>query len=228
MYRKALTGGRCSHTVASGIVTLLMLVLWGCGQDGQPPARSQRPPGPYRYEAQFSKLALRGWELFPRQRWSVHENVLTVMGGEDPSAVTSGYPGGMETVGDVKVDVHTRWQEGATTSAYGVVCRWTNQGNYRFVINAGGSFAVLREGGVREMPPVRYLHDWTPHEAVRLKGENRLRTVFEGPRLTFTINATPVATVEDTTFSQGVVGLTVEGSQRVDFTSFIVEELPNR
>ena len=210
-----------------GLVVLLFLT-WGCGQDTQPSVRPHSPPSPYRYEARFSESALIEWATFPRSGWIMHDSVLTMTGGITAQGVTSGYPDGMKSVHNARIVVDTDWQEGASIFSYGVVCRWTNQGNYRFVINAAGNFAILREQGATQMgrPIVEPLQDWIPHEAIHRKGKNHLKVLLDGPQLTFTVNGTTVATANDDRFSNGVVGLVVEGSQRVDFDRLIVEELP--
>jgi hypothetical protein len=157
----------------------------------------------------------------------VHDNVLTMTGGITAQGVTSGYPGGMNSLHNARITVNTNWREGSPAFPYGVVCRWTNQGNYRFVLNATGSFAILREQGAIQtgQSTVDPLQDWTPHEAIRRKGENYLQILLDSPQLTLIINGMTVAAVSDTSFLNGVVGLVVEGSQRVDFDKFIVEEL---
>ena len=55
------------------------------------------------------------------------------------------------------------------------------------------------------------LVDWTRSEAIKPYGVNQLEVLAQGSHFTFTINGQVVSEVDDDHFSQGLVGLAIEG-----------------
>ena len=53
--------------------------------------------------------------------------------------------------------------------------------------------------------------DWTKSNAIKPNGVNQLDVLARGSHFIFTINGQVVSEVDDDTFSQGMVGLMIEG-----------------
>jgi hypothetical protein len=93
-------------------------------------------------------------------------------------------------------------------SGWGLIFRiQDNQNQYSFRMADSGYFAVsVQKGGQWSN-----LVDWTKTDAIKPHGVNQFEVLARGSHFTFTINGQVVIEVDDDTFSQGLVGLMIEG-----------------
>lgn len=93
-------------------------------------------------------------------------------------------------------------------SAWGVIFRvQDNQNHYSFRMTDSQSFAV----SVQKEGQWSNLVDWTNTDTIKPNGVNQLGVLALGTHLTFAINGQVVSEVDDDHFSQGLVGLAIEG-----------------
>jgi len=97
---------------------------------------------------------------------------------------------------------------GGTDSGWGLIFRiQDNQNQYSFRMTDSQSFAIsVQKGGQWSN-----LVDWTKTDAIKPNGVNQLEVLARGTHFIFTINGRVVSEVDDDHFSQGVVGLAIEG-----------------
>jgi hypothetical protein len=93
-------------------------------------------------------------------------------------------------------------------SAWGIIFRiQDNQNQYSFRMADSGYFAVsIQKGGQWSN-----LVDWTKTDAIKPYGVNQFEVLARGSHFIFTINGQDVSEVDDHSFSQGLVGLMIEG-----------------
>jgi len=114
-------------------------------------------------------------------------------------------------------------------NAYGVMCRVQPEGDgYALRISGDGFYAIHRVmDGEFEA-----LADWDASDAIK-EGDatNHIRAVCDGPNLILFVNGELLTSVEDTTFSEGDIGLTAttfeDEATRVHFDNLAVFEPPN-
>lgn len=106
---------------------------------------------------------------------------------------------------DFVLEVEARQMSGALESSYGVLLRYIDDGNfYRFDLTGDGYYAVSK----LEYGEWVTLVDWQESAHVKVRGEvNRIRVVCQGPRMTLYVNGGELASVEDSSFERGDVGL---------------------
>jgi len=93
-------------------------------------------------------------------------------------------------------------------SAWGVIFRvQDNQNHYSFRMTDSQSFAV----SVQKEGQWSNIVDWTRTDTIKPNGVNQLEVLARGTHFTFTINGQVVSEVDDNHFSQGLVGLAIEG-----------------
>jgi len=95
-----------------------------------------------------------------------------------------------------------------TGSGWGVIFRiQDNQNQYSFRMTDSQHFAI----SIQKNGDWSNLVDWTKTDAIKPNGVNQLEAFARGSNFTFTINGKIVSEVNDDTFSQGLVGLAIEG-----------------
>lgn len=110
-------------------------------------------------------------------------------------------------------------------NAYGVMCRvQPNDDGYLLRVSGDGYYAItfIDDG------EFNYLVDWATSPHVNQgNATNQLRAVCDGPRLALYVNEMLVAEVEDTTFTDGEIGLTAtsyeEEMTEVHFDDLVVK-----
>ena len=91
---------------------------------------------------------------------------------------------------------------------WGVIFRiQDNQNYYSFRMTDSQSFAV----SVQIDSQWSNLVEWTRIEVIKPYGVNQLEVLARGPHFTFTINGQVVSEIDDDHFSQGLVGVAIEG-----------------
>ncbi len=93
-------------------------------------------------------------------------------------------------------------------SGWGAIFRiQDNQNYYSFRVTDSQFFGV----SVQKESQWLTLVDWTKTDAIKPNGVNQLEVLARGTHFTFTINGQVVSEVDDEHFSQGLVGLAIEG-----------------
>lgn len=93
-------------------------------------------------------------------------------------------------------------------SAWGMIFRvQDNQNHYSFLMTDSQSFAV----SVQKDGQWSNLVEWTKTDAIKPNGVNQLEAIARGTHFTFTINGQIVSEIDDDHFSDGLVGLAIEG-----------------
>jgi len=93
-------------------------------------------------------------------------------------------------------------------SGWGIIFRiQDNLNQYSFRMTDSQYFAVT----VQKNGQWSNLVDWTKTDAIKPYGVNQFEVLARGSHFTFTINGQVVSEVDDNAFSQGLVGLVIEG-----------------
>jgi len=107
---------------------------------------------------------------------------------------------------DFILDVDAMQIEGSDNNHYGVIVRYTDEKNfYRLDISGDGYYSIQRyKDGAWEV-----LINWPESAAIKQGATtNHLRVIAEGPKLTWVVNGTTVAQIEDADILAGDIGLT--------------------
>lgn len=112
---------------------------------------------------------------------------------------------------NVKFDVDTAYLAGPINNEFGVICRYSQQGEahsfYFFVISSDGYYALGKVS--QNKRTILDPEDYAPSSAIRL-GEadtNHLTATCDGSQMSFAVNGTPVGAFEDAELTHGDVGL---------------------
>jgi len=133
------------------------------------------------------------------------------------------FPGG-KTYGDFRLDVDAGLTGGDAKNGYGVYVRGASAQNdplglfYRFEVYGDGYFYIykgsLDTNGNLQVQPIAQSQQ--PSNAVNLKGQmNHLTIIAQGPKLTWIINGTTVATITDDSYKSGTMALFVSNVANV-------------
>jgi hypothetical protein len=176
------------------------------------------------YVARFNdESEISTWLKGSQGTWIIEDGRLIVSGG-----ITGGIMlilPNAEFGDDYVIWVDTEWISGASSFGYGLHFAQTSDTGYAFEISADGSFSVARwDGGTFRDNPAIVLHDWERHSSIVRKGKNRLRIDVIGSTLTLYINSIEVASIVDSTYSGGRVGIGVAELQQVAFDNLSIAE----
>jgi hypothetical protein len=131
-----------------------------------------------------------------------------------------------ENFSDVSIEVDATKHSGTDNNDFGIICRLVDDSNFYFLIVSSDGYQVI---GKYQNGQAEYLssEQMQPSEAV-LQGSatNHLRGDCVGSTLSLYVNGQQVATVTDTAFTSGDVGLTVgtfeDPNAAVIFDNFVV------
>ena len=183
-----------------------------------PPAPAPAPAWRAVFEERFATNE-RGWPDDRNGTGAFAGGAYRLSGRAPGRFVAIGAPLG-RAVRDVTVKGTFRKSGGPPGGGYGLILRdqgpdprdGLSQGGRYYVFEAGdrGEFGIWR----REVTRWVELIPWTASPAVRPdRGRNELAVEAVGPRFTFLINGTRVASVEDPALGQGGVGLYLGGDR---------------
>ena len=120
---------------------------------------------------------------------------------------------------DQSVEIDVTQLGGDQRASAALICRASDDGEYQFLINPKGQYAIGKVTGGRW----KALMDWKDHRALK-KGQmrtNRIRADLIGDRLTLYVNGTKVREVRDAEFGGGYVRLAVgSGEDRLATYAF--------
>jgi len=150
---------------------------------------------PSKYFAALNQVIADG-----RYRWEAQVTIPNSM----TTAWLMGYP-----VSDFHLVVNCKHISGSKAgSGWGVIFRvQDNQNYYWFRMTDSQFFGV----SVQKDSQWQNLVDWTRTDTIKPNGVNQLEVIARGAHFTFLINGQIVNEVDDSHFSQGLVGLAIEG-----------------
>jgi len=129
---------------------------------------------------------------------------------------------------DVSIEVDAVKTGGPDNNDFGVICRFVDDDNFYFFLLASDGFQVI---GKYENGEAIFLsaEKMQPSDEVNQGTEtNHLRADCAGPSLTLFANGTQVASVTDTSFTHGDIGLMAgtfdEPNVTIAFDNFVVRE----
>lgn len=202
------------HLIISLILISLAVSLAGCSDSGKGVLLQDRFGNP------DDNWGVESQEAFDRG-YQDGEYFIEVY---EPNWLTWARP--EERFDDVDIEADLQWVSGARDGHFGVLCRYRPEDSfYYFAITDDGYYGILRVSeGVSE---VISGDGFLPSTAILTGGEtNVLRAVCRGEQLTMFVNGEEVATVTDTAFLKGDVGLAVgsgpQGAIRVHFDNLTV------
>ena len=126
--------------------------------------------------------------------------------------------------GDVRVEADVTRLNGPEENRAGVICRYNNGNYYFFIISTDGFYGVGKF--VNGQAILVGQESMVPTDAILKDGVNHLRADCVGNALTFYVNFTQVATVQDADLVAGDIGLLAgafnEPGVDVLFQNFVV------
>ena len=190
---------RTTHLLAS---FLFLAILASCSPSSNPSLPAANP-GEVLYQEEFEDNAS-GWD-----RIANDNGIMDYDGGGYRFLVSSpGYnlwttPD--RNFGDVRVEVDVFRLAGPDENRMGLICRYQNGDYYFFIISNDGYYALGKYIGGQTL--LLGQTEMQSSEFVQQGAVNHLRADCNGDTLTFYVNFNQVASVQDTDFANGDVGL---------------------
>lgn len=183
-----------------------------------PPSLSLTPPGPplFPNAVQAPKPLYEDDFSNPKSGWSVASNVNEERfhdGGQYAILVKADNFFSFSLLerifDDFALEVEATQVGGPNNNSYGVCVRFNERGFYRFNISGDGLFSIGKYlVGQRPGEEWVLLTDWLPSKAIKPGPQtNHIKVICQGQKLSFHVNGEHLASVEDSSFSQGWLGL---------------------
>ena len=136
--------------------------------------------------------------------WYENEDVKIINGRyEFSNKDISEYTWMNDTMEDGSLEADATWLGDEESLGYGLVFRLVDAQNfYFFWLTGDGRYTVGKVVTDHAIP----IKQWTYSEAIRKRGENRMRVEFCGPLMNIFINGEKVTVLKDDTFTQGGYG----------------------
>jgi len=126
--------------------------------------------------------------------------------------------------GDVRVEADVTKLNGPDENRAGLICRYQGGDYYFFIISTDGFYGIGKFIGGQSI--LLGQESMVPSDVIQAEGINHLRADCVGSTLTFYVNFTQVASVQDSDFPNGDVGLLAgafnEPGVDVMFQNFVV------
>jgi hypothetical protein len=190
---------RTTHLLAS---FLLLILLASCSPSSIPLLPTANP-GEVLYQEEFEDNTS-GWD-----RIANDNGVMDYDGGGYRFLVSN--PGynlwttPEKNFGDVRVEADVFRLTGPAENRMGLICRYQNGDYYFFIISNDGYYAVGKYIGGQTL--LLGQTEMQPSEFIQQDAVNHLRADCIGDTLTFYVNYNQVASVQDSDFANGDVGL---------------------
>ncbi len=208
------------------LTALLTLFVAACSFGG--PRVDDCNAGGVLFQDDFSGDLNCGWATYNRGGTVVAmEDGVMRMSTSQPGQIWWTNPG--RTFSDVIVTVQARQSDGPNDNAYGVICRYQDEGNfYLFLISGDGYYAIGKYQGGNEQ--ITYLTGNGRFQFSDVINQgiatNQIRASCIGTELTLSVNGIQLAAVTDPTFVSGDIGLGVStlapGTAVVEFDNILV------
>lgn len=159
----------------------------------------------------FSGTQSCGWAEYNKSGTvvSIEEGVLQVS-TSTPGQIFWSNPG--RSFDDVIVTVQARQTAGPNDNAYGVICRYQDEANfYLFLISGDGYFMIGKyQTGQATIQYLTESNEFVFSDIINQGiATNQVRASCIGNELSLSVNGIPLATVTDSAFSSGDIGLGV-------------------
>lgn len=191
-------------------VALVIVIAWVALTPRQPVRRAPRYDDPNLLLLDdFSNVAS-GWDSYSDLEKTLnYENGQYIIALDVPDQIVWATP--QLDFTDVKFDVETAYLAGPINNEFGVMCRYTQQGDahsfYFFVISSDGYYALGKV--IQNKRTILDPADYAPSAAIKL-GEtesNHLTATCQGSQMSLAINGIPAGAFTDTELTHGDVGL---------------------
>lgn len=191
-----------------GVVSLLMLTLLAACQNNEPDACDE---GGTLFNDEFEGETECGWALYSRDGAAseIGDGVLRLTASQ-PGQIWWTNPG--RRFDDLIVSAEVEHVSGPQDNAYGVICRYQSSENfYVFLISSDGYYAIGKyQSGSEQVEYLSGEGEYVASEAINQgQARNSIRASCIGNELTLTVNGELLATVTDSTFVTGDIGLSV-------------------
>jgi hypothetical protein len=182
---------------------LLLVILASCSPSSSIPILPTADPGDVLYQEEFEDNTS-GWD-----RVANDNGIMDYDGGGYRFLVhRAGYnlwTTPERNFGDVRVEADVFRLTGPEENRMGLMCRYQNGDYYFFIISSDGYYAVGKYIGGQTL--LLGQTEMQPSEFIQQEAVNHLRADCIGDTLTFYVNYNQVASVQDTDFANGDVGL---------------------
>jgi hypothetical protein len=211
-------------------LSALGLAALACGTPSVNTDPTTQPPVPNRkvlYQDNFSD-ANSGWPSASDADKSASysadgQYLLTVMAAQQD---VWAHPG--QNFTDVSVEVDAVKTGGPDNNSFGLVCRFVDNDNFYYFLVSSDGYQVI---GKYEAGESKFIssEQMQPSSAITSgSSTNHLRADCDGSTLTLYANGQQIATVTDSSFTSGDVGVIVgtfeEGNVSISFDNFVVYE----
>jgi hypothetical protein len=136
------------------------------------------------------------------------------------------HPG--ENFADVSIEVDATKFSGPDNNDFGIICRFVDDSNFYFLIIASDGYQVIGKYDNNEIVYLSADQMQVTDAVNQGSATNHLRADCVGSTLTLYVNGQQVASVNDTSFTSGDIGLTVgtfdDPNVAVTFDNFVVFE----
>lgn len=179
------------------------LILLSACSPAAPPVLPAAGPGETLYQEEFDDNTS-GWD-----RISNENGIMDYDGGgyrmlvQQPGYNLWSTP--EKNFGDVRVEADVLRLNGPDENRMGLICRYQNGDYYFFIISNDGYYALGKFIGGQVL--LLGQSAMQPTELIQRQAVNHLRADCVGDTLTFYVNYNQVASVQDTDFANGDVGL---------------------
>lgn len=190
------------------IAALLLLSLTACGLLGGGAADDCTGGGSL-LQDDFGEGQDCGWALYNRSGAVIAiENGTMQVTTSSPGQIYWTNPG--RQFDNVIMTVQARQVSGPNDNAYGLICRYQDESNfYLFLISGDGYYMIGKFQA--ELGKIEYLSgngEFTFSDVINQGvATNQIRASCIGNELTLSVNGVPLATVTDTSFASGDVGV---------------------
>lgn len=194
----SLNFGYAADTSGAGTFDNILVEDWGTGQAS--PAQSEPEKGEILYEENFDYPdQLSGWDakLDEKSQANPQDGAYRLSGDSSMAAFIQRE----QTFSDAVIEVDVKILGAARV---GVLCR-NETGNYAFTLTDSGAWAIENGGKVL-----------TSGSANLQSGFNHLSISCIGDRLGFALNGAVLGEVQDDSFQQGQIGLTLESKGKAE------------
>ena len=187
------------------LVLPFLLALVSCISTGPAPCNE----GGVLFGDDFNEGRDCGWALYERAGATaeIRDGALHLITSQ-PGQIWWTNPG--RNLADVILTANVRPVEGPNDNAYGLICRYQSAENfYVFLISSDGFYAIGKyQSGNNQVTYLTGEGQYQFSEEINQgTSANQMRASCIGDELALSVNGVPVATVNDSTFGSGDIGL---------------------
>jgi hypothetical protein len=175
-----------------------------------------------------------GWDAYSdSEKTANYDNGQYLIAVEQTGVDVWGLPGLDLT--DLRLEVDTQYAAGPVDNEFGVMCRYTRDGDkhsfYFFFISSDGYYAMGKVIKNQRTVLNPASGDYRPSDAIQQDQSaiNHLSATCAGKKMSFAVNDTPVGEFEDADLTHGDIGLIAgtllnEGGVKIHFDNLVVRK----